>query len=272
MTMSSPRSRSTKYPNANHRRKDNPCYGRQHGPRKELARQLALREDFDRIYLGCRNPARLNAPRRTWNGHRDASLRGRDHRPLRHCVGESRRGCDRRSAQRPRDERRRHRRPTPASLTEDGVTEVFAQNLLGHVVLLEELIAAGISRRSLCWSAAKPRAGCRSCGSRDRCFRSSADEFASVIDGSFFAGGNSTRCSPTARSSTSGRCGWAHGPHAPRAQVRHDVAGKHGGNRGAARPAGACPHHRQPHLLPYLAPALGIGHKLDIGAERLSTP
>ena len=24
---------------------------------KELARQLALREDFDRIYLGCRNPA-----------------------------------------------------------------------------------------------------------------------------------------------------------------------------------------------------------------------
>jgi NAD(P)-dependent dehydrogenase (short-subunit alcohol dehydrogenase family) len=25
---------------------------------KELARQLALREDFDRIYLGCRNPAK----------------------------------------------------------------------------------------------------------------------------------------------------------------------------------------------------------------------
>src|SRR5581483_12142293 len=25
---------------------------------KELARQLALREDFDRVYLGCRNPAK----------------------------------------------------------------------------------------------------------------------------------------------------------------------------------------------------------------------
>src|SRR3954452_7214813 len=25
---------------------------------KALARQLALREDFDRIYLGCRNPAK----------------------------------------------------------------------------------------------------------------------------------------------------------------------------------------------------------------------
>ena len=34
--------------------------------------------------------------------------------------------------------------PTPASLTQDRVTELFAQNLLGHVVLLENLLAAGL--------------------------------------------------------------------------------------------------------------------------------
>ena len=79
---------------------------------KEMARQLALREDFERIYLGCRNPEKAERAKEdleTVSGRTD--LRGSDHRPGRPSVGTCCGGRDRRSAERPRDERRRHRRP-----------------------------------------------------------------------------------------------------------------------------------------------------------------
>ena len=59
--------------------------------------------------------------------------------------------------------------PTPASLTQDGVTELFAQNLLGHVALLENLLAAGLLTDVHSTSqAARGRAESRSCGSLDQ--------------------------------------------------------------------------------------------------------
>jgi len=39
-------------------REERSHHRRHTGLGKELARQLALRGDFDRIYLGCRNPAK----------------------------------------------------------------------------------------------------------------------------------------------------------------------------------------------------------------------
>ncbi len=58
--------------------------------------------------------------------------------------------------------------PTPASLTQDGVTEIFAQNLLGHVVLLENLLAAGLLTDVAVLVGARRRAESRSCGSPDQ--------------------------------------------------------------------------------------------------------
>ncbi len=112
---------------------------------KELARQLALRGDFERIYLGCRNPEKAERAKddlETVSGRAifevviidladlasvqaAASAIGAPLNALAMNAGGT-------------------GGPTPATLTQDGVTEIFAQNVLGHVVLLEELLAAGL--------------------------------------------------------------------------------------------------------------------------------
>src|SRR5271169_1193252 len=112
---------------------------------KELARQLALRGDFDRIYLGCRNSAkaeRAKSDLQQVTGRSifevviidlsdiasvraaAAAITGPLNAVVMNAGGTG--------------------GPTPASLTQDGVTEVFAQNVLGHVALLEDLLAAGL--------------------------------------------------------------------------------------------------------------------------------
>src|SRR6201993_4008236 len=111
---------------------------------KEVARQLALAGDFDRIYLACRNPdsgrsAAADLERLTGrsiftvvrmdltdlDSVRSAlnTLDGPLHSVVMNAGGTG--------------------GPTPLALTADGVTHVFGSNVLGHVVLLENLIAPG---------------------------------------------------------------------------------------------------------------------------------
>ena len=80
--------------------------------------------------------------------------------------------------------------PTPASLTQDGVTELFAQNLLGHVVLLENLLAAGLLTDVAVLAGSEGARGIPKLRIARPTFTDhSSQEFASVIDGSFFQGG-----------------------------------------------------------------------------------
>jgi NAD(P)-dependent dehydrogenase (short-subunit alcohol dehydrogenase family) len=78
---------------------------------------------------------------------------------------------------------------TPFAWTADGVTELFAANVLGHVVLLEGLIAAGLLTSTAVLVGSEAARGVPKLRFQRPTFRThSVAEFTSVIDGSFFDG------------------------------------------------------------------------------------
>jgi NAD(P)-dependent dehydrogenase (short-subunit alcohol dehydrogenase family) len=239
---------------------------------KEMARQLALRGDFERIYLGCRNAekaARAKEDLETVSGRKIfevviidledlASVRSAVAAigaPL-NALAMNAGGIG---------------GPTPAALTRDGVTELFAQNLLGHVVLLETLLAAGLRTDVAVLVGSEGARGIPKLRIARPTFSDhSSEEFASVIDGSFFGGGKFDVMLSYGQIKYLGAL-WMGAMARMHPELRFITMSP--GNT-----AGTDVLRDQPALvriiasrilLPYLAPALRIGHKLDVGAERL---
>lgn len=155
---------------------------------KEAARQLALQDGIEKIYLACRNEERAHAAQRD----------------LEHATGKSIfeivildvSNLDSvRSMVRLLDE------PLDALVmnaggtggkyfsekTEDGVTKQFAVNVLGHVVLAEELLKAHKLTQVAIYAGSEAARGVPKMGvKRPHLATSSVDEFVSIIDGSFF--------------------------------------------------------------------------------------
>ena len=78
--------------------------------------------------------------------------------------------------------------PQSMDLTADGVTTVFATNVLGHVVLLEGLLAEGRLGEVAVFAGSEAVRGVPKLRMKGPSFVStSADELATVIDGSYFA-------------------------------------------------------------------------------------
>ena len=110
---------------------------------KEIARQLALRPEVGRIYLGCRNAERASAAK--------PELKAETGRTIFDIVlmdvadlGSVRAGlADIDGSVDALVMNAGVIGPQSMALTADGVTTVFATNVLGHVVLLEGLLAEG---------------------------------------------------------------------------------------------------------------------------------
>ena len=162
---------------------------------KEMARQLASRPEIARIYLACRNQdraatakAELEAEtgRRIFDivlmdvadpGSVRAGLAGIDGSLDALVMNAGGMGGK-----------------TPMALTADGVTYMFAQNVLGHVVLLEALLAEDRLGEVAVFAGSEAARGIPKMGFKRPSFDSnSADELATVIDGSYFAGGKAGR-------------------------------------------------------------------------------
>jgi NAD(P)-dependent dehydrogenase (short-subunit alcohol dehydrogenase family) len=77
--------------------------------------------------------------------------------------------------------------PTPDALTREGVTETFASNVLGHVVLLETMLEKGLLGEVAVLAGSEAARGVPKLRfPRPKFETRSVEEFASVIDGSFF--------------------------------------------------------------------------------------
>jgi NAD(P)-dependent dehydrogenase (short-subunit alcohol dehydrogenase family) len=164
--------------------------GANSGIGKEVARQFAESDVFDTIYLGCRNPAKADAALAELEQDTGKSIFTTV--PLDTSdLGSVRAAVD--AIQTPLQTVVMNAGgtggSTPLALTADGVTEIFASNVLGHVVLLDQLIAANSLTGSAVLVGSEAARGVPKLGlPRPTFAEHSADEFASVIDGSFFNG------------------------------------------------------------------------------------
>jgi NAD(P)-dependent dehydrogenase (short-subunit alcohol dehydrogenase family) len=245
--------------------------GANSGIGKDLARQLALREDVAAIHLACRNEDRARAAQKDLEAATGRSIFDvvivdvSDLESVRSAVA----GLDA-----PIDTLVMNAGgsggPDPLALTEDGVTSVFGSNVLGHAVMCEELIAHDkLTGLALFTGSEAARGVPRLRMPRPTFTTSSADEFASVIDGSFF---EHHAFSP----------GLAYG------QVKYlgalwmaAEARRHPGirflsvspgNTTGTELANSLPlplRIATKYVLPRIGPALGLSHSLEVGTRRL---
>ena len=160
---------------------------------RELARQLSAREGISRIYLGCRDRERGLAALELLEAETGRSvfelviIDVADMRSVQSTVA---------SISEPVDALVMNAGGTggrdPAARTRDGVTQIFAVNVLGHAALLEGLIAQHkLGNVAVLVGSEAARGVPRLRIPRPAFASSSADELASVIDGSYHKGKNS---------------------------------------------------------------------------------
>ena len=76
---------------------------------------------------------------------------------------------------------------TPNALTGDGVTTIFAANVLGHAVLVEELISRQLVTSTILYAGSEAARGIPKMGvAKPELKSASVDEFVSIADGSLF--------------------------------------------------------------------------------------
>ncbi len=234
---------------------------------KEIARQLASRPEIARIYLACRNQDRAataKAELEAETGRRifdivlmdvadprsvRAGLAGIDGSLDALVMNAGGMGGK-----------------TPMALTADGATYMFAQNVLGHVVLLEALLAEDRLGEVAVFAGSEAARGIPKMGFKRPSFDSnSADELATVIDGSYFAGGKPDVNLAYGQAKLIGILWMAY--LARQHPDRRFICVSPGNTTGTQAPNDLALPLRI--AAKYVMPRLGIAHKLDVGAKRL---
>ena len=246
--------------------------GANSGIGKDVARQLALRSDVGRIYLACRNPARAQAAK--------AELETATGKPVFDIVILDVTDLDSvRAAVSSLTEPLTavvmnaggSGGPTPRALTSDGVTQMFASNVLGHVVLLESLLKAGKLTEVAVYLGSEAARGVPKLRIPRPAFAtSSADDLASAIDGSYFDHRKYQGSLDYGQSKYIAAL-WMAALARKYPDLRFitmspgNTAGTEGFS-GAPAPLRFVAQHV---LQPVVFPALGIGHHLNDGARRI---
>ncbi|MFJ4651670.1 SDR family NAD(P)-dependent oxidoreductase [Nocardia sp. NPDC088792] len=233
---------------------------------KDVARQLALRPETARIYLACRNLDRATTAKaelEAATGRRIFDIVVMDVADL----GSVRGGLA--AVDGSVDALVMNAGvigPQSMELTADGVTRVFATNVLGHVVLLEGLLAEGRLGQVAVLAGSEAARGLPMLRMKRPSFVStSADELATVIDGRFFAGGKTDFNLAFGQAKYIGAL-WM-GYLARQHPERRFITVSPGATTGTQASNDIALPLRM--ASKYVLPALGISHKLEAGAKRL---
>ncbi len=155
---------------------------------KDAARQLALINETEKIYLACRNSTKAEAAKK--------SLEETTGREIFEIVI-----MDVSNPDSVRSALEQIKEPidalimnaggmggkVPWEITKDGVTQIFAANILGHVVLLDELIKQDKLKNVALYAGSEAARGVKKMGMKQPDLKtSSVEEFSSIIDGSYF--------------------------------------------------------------------------------------
>ena len=157
---------------------------------KELARQQAMSGQYCKVYLGCRDQAKADAARSELESATGktifevAILDVANLASVRAAIS---------ALKEPIDDLVMNAGgaggKTPLALTTDGVTEIFASNVLGHVALVEGMINAGKLRRAAVYAGSEAARGVPKLGMKRPVLKTgSTDEFAALCNGTYFRG------------------------------------------------------------------------------------
>ena len=156
---------------------------------KESARQLAMINETEKIYLACRNLTRAEEAKRSLEKSTGRSIFEivimdvSDPKSVRSAVAQLNEPIDALIMNAGGMGGK-----TPLNLTSNGVTSLFATNVLGHVVLVDELLKAEKLKNVALYASSEGARGVEEMEmKRPELSTSSVDEFASVIDGSYFS-------------------------------------------------------------------------------------
>ena len=158
---------------------------------KEAARQLALKQETEKIYLACRNESKARAAQAELEEVTGRSIFQimivdvSDPQSVTSAVtglGEpvdalimNAGGMGGRNS---------------GDLTEEGVSHLFAVNVLGHVVMLEALLTSDKLKNVAMYAGSEGARGVKKMGMKRPDLKSySVEEFAAIFDGSFFEDG-----------------------------------------------------------------------------------
>jgi NAD(P)-dependent dehydrogenase (short-subunit alcohol dehydrogenase family) len=232
-----------------------------------VARQLALRPEFARIYLACRNKDRATTAK--------ADLEAATGRQIFDIILMDVADLDSVRAGLAAIDGSLDAlvmnagvigNQTLMELTADGATKLFATNVLGHAVLLEGLLAQDRLREVAVFAASEAARGIPTLGFKRPTFVStSADELTTVIDGSFFAGRKYDRNLAFGQVKYIGALWMAH--LARQYPDLRFVALSPGNTTGTEAAAGASPPLR--FVAKHVMPHLSISHGVEVGAKRL---
>jgi NAD(P)-dependent dehydrogenase (short-subunit alcohol dehydrogenase family) len=233
---------------------------------KEIARQLALRPEFGRIYLACRNAGRASTAK--------AELEAETGRNIFDIVlmdvadlGSVRAGlADLDGSVDALVMNAGVIGPQTLGLTADGVTIVFATNVLGHVVLLEGLLAEDRLGEVAVFAGSEAVRGVPKLRMKGPSLGStSADELATVIDGSYWASHKPDFNLAFGQAKYIGALWMAY--LARKHPDRRFLTVSPGNTTGTGAASGLPLPMRV--AAKYVMPALGLAHKLDVGSKRL---
>ena len=234
---------------------------------KDVARQLALRPEIARIYLACRNKDRAataKAELEAKTGRRIFDIILMDVADL----GSVRAGLA--AIDGSLDALVMNAGgaggKTPMDLTADGATYVFASNVLGHAVLLEALLTEDRLGEVAVYAGSEAARGVPKMRMKRPSFVStSADELATVIDGSYFADRKTDLTLAFGQVKYIGALWMAY--LARRHPDRRFITVSPGNTSGTEAPNDLGLPLRL--AARYVMPYLGISHKLEVGARRL---
>jgi NAD(P)-dependent dehydrogenase (short-subunit alcohol dehydrogenase family) len=155
---------------------------------KETARQLALKKETKKVILFCRNQAKAEAAKKDLEEQTGKKI-------FEIIIG------DVSDANSVRNAVEKIKEPidavilnaggmvgkTAAKLTPSGMNELAATNILGHVILVDELLKHDKLRKAVLYPSAEAVPGVKMLGMKPVAMKtSSVDEFAAVLDGTYF--------------------------------------------------------------------------------------
>ena len=241
---------------------------------KEVARQLALRPEFKRIYLACRNQDRATQAKAELEAATDRHIFDiilmdvADMASVRAGLAAIDGSIDAvvMNAGVIGDKKL-------MNLTADGVTTLFATNVLGHVVLLDGLLNENRLGEVAVFVGSEAARGIPKSGfftallkmKQPSFVSTSSDELATVIDGSYFDGKKFEPNLAFGQIKYIGALWMAY--LARQYPDRRFITVSPGNTTGTQAPDGLALPLRM--AAKHVMPHLGISHELDVGAKRL---